>query len=79
MENAEACFYKDLGWLAGDSRIVKNVIIKDFENLKDAGIKDIFNEDISECTAWNGNFGAARMKRSADEEEIAEVYFSFFN
>ena len=76
MENAEACFYEVLGWLAGDSRVVKRAITEDFEKLKNAGIRDTFNDDISECTSWNGNFGPTRTKRSAYDEEFAEVYFS---
>ena len=75
MENAEACFYEALGWLAGDSRVVKRNIIEDFVSLKDAGIRDIFNDDVSKCISWNGNFGPARTKRSADDEEFAEVSF----
>jgi len=73
MENAEACFYKSLGWLQDDgSGVNDDVITQDFDNLKTANIKDTFIDDISDCKSWNGNFGPARMKRSAEDEEIEE-------
>ena len=75
MENAEACFYKSLGWLTDDGKIDKNVILQYFVNLKDAKIKDTFNKDVSECLSWNGNFGSTRTRRSADDEDIDEVCF----
>ena len=75
MENAEACFYKELGWLnnQGDS-VNKNAILKDLDNLKDANIKQTFNKDINLCVNWNGKFGPSRMKRSA-EDPTEEVDF----
>ena len=77
MENAEACFYQSLGWLntKGDN-VIKEAIIEDLDNLKDGNIKQTFKKDISLCINWNGNFGAARMKRSAeDPNEEEEVDF----
>ena len=75
MENAEACFYKELGWLnnQGDN-VNKNAILKDLDNLKDANIKQTFNKDINLCVNWNGKFGPSRMKRSA-EDPTEEVDF----
>merc|ERR1711997_266097 len=68
MENAEACFYKGLGWLnnQGDN-VNKDAILEDLDNLKDASIKQTFNKDINLCINWNGKFGPSRMKRSAED------------
>ena len=75
MENAEACFYKDLGWLNNQGDIVnKNAILKDLDNLKDSNIKQTFNKDINLCINWNGKFGPSRMKRSV-EDPTEEVDF----
>ena len=75
MENAEACFYKALGWLntKGDN-VNKEAIIEDLDNLKDGSIRQTFKNDISDCINWNGKFGPARMKRSA-EDPAEEVEF----
>ena len=76
MENAEACFYKGLGWLnnQGDN-VNKDAILEDLDNLKDANIKQTFNKDINLCINWNGKFGPSRMKRSA-EDPTEEVDFT---
>ena len=75
MENAEACFYQALGWLNSEGdQVIKDVIIEDLDNLKDADIKQAFKKDISLCTNWSGKFGPSRMKRSA-EEPTEEVDF----
>ena len=77
MENAEACFYQDLGWLnnKGDN-VIKDAIIEDLDNLKDNYIKQTFNRDINLCVNWNGNFGPARKRRSAEDpaEEVNFIY-----
>ena len=77
MENAEACFYQDLGWLnnKGDN-VIKDAIIEDLDNLKDNYIKQTFNRDINLCVNWNGKFGPARKRRSAEDpaEEVNFIY-----
>ena len=76
MENAEACFYKALGWLNSEGdKVIKDVIIEDFDNLKDENLKQTFKKDISLCLNWSGKFGASRMKRSA-EDPTEEVDFT---
>merc|ERR1711915_1025017 len=66
LENAEACFYGEMGWLVNNKVVKKDVIIADFKNL-DGSIKTDFVEDINQCTSWNGQLSKSRKKREADE------------
>merc|ERR1711915_88612 len=66
LENAEACFYGEMGWLVNNKVVKKDVIIADFKNL-DGNIKTDFVEDINQCTSWNGQLSNSRKKREADE------------
>jgi len=66
LENAETCFYGEMGWLVGGA-VKKDVIISDFGNL-DTKVKGGFVADINKCSAWDGRL-ASRMKRSAEDLE----------
>merc|ERR1712142_1416243 len=71
LENAEACFYGEMGWLGG-GQVKKEVIIADFGNLG-SNVKGGFVTDINQCSAWDGRI-ASRTKRSAEGiEDGAEV------
>merc|ERR1712025_1195292 len=71
LENAEACFYGEMGWLVG-GQVKKEVIIADFGNLG-SNVKGGFVTDINQCSAWDGRI-ASRTKRSAEGiENGAEV------
>merc|ERR1711970_1011356 len=64
LENAETCFYGEMGWLVGGA-VKKDVIISDFGNL-DTKVKGGFVADINKCSAWDGRL-VSRMKRSAED------------
>jgi len=66
LENAETCFYGEMGWLVG-GQVKKDVIISDFGNL-DTKVKGGFVADINKCSAWDGRLDS-RMKRSAEDLE----------
>merc|ERR1712179_344427 len=66
LENAETCFYGEMGWLVG-GQVKKDVIISDFGNL-DTKVKGGFVADINQCSAWDGKLDS-RMKRSAEDLE----------
>merc|ERR1712142_1045391 len=71
LENAEACFYGEMGWLVG-GQVKKEVIIADFGNLG-SNVKGGFVTDINQCSTWDGRI-ASRTKRSAEGiEDGAEV------
>jgi len=71
LENAEACFYGEMGWLVG-GQVKKEVIIADFGNLG-SNVKGGFVTDINQCSAWDGRI-SGRTKRSAEGiEDGAEV------
>ena len=65
LENAEACFYGEMGWVAGQV-VKKDVIIKDFEKL-DGDIKTAFVADVNQCASWSGDLSASRKRRAADD------------
>jgi len=76
MENAEMCFYENLGWTDGD-KVLRAQVFEDFSSIPDGGIKTQFREDVKECYDWNGIF-ASRKRRSIEEElgEAAEESFA---
>merc|ERR1711942_148743 len=67
LENAETCFYGEMGWLVG-GLVKKDVILSDFGNLNSKA-RGGFEADINQCSAWDGRLGS-RMKRSAEDLEI---------
>merc|ERR1719273_2176654 len=66
MEEAEICFYTELGWLDGRS-VQKSKILKHFESIPDSDNKKQFEEDVNACVGWDGSF-SSRRKRSIEEE-----------
>lgn len=76
MENAEMCFYQNLGWTDGD-KVLRATVFEDFSSIPAGGIKTQFREDVMECYDWNGAF-ASRKRRSIEEElgEAAEESFA---
>merc|ERR1711884_876436 len=66
MEEAEICFYTELGWLDGRS-VQKSKIPKHFESIPDSDNKEQFKEDVNTCVRWDGSF-SSRRKRSIEEE-----------
>jgi len=70
MEDAEMCFYKELGWTDGD-KVLRAEIFADFASIPDGGIKTIFRDDVMECYEWDGDF--ASRKRRSIEEELGEA------
>merc|ERR1712110_1175742 len=70
MEDAEMCFYKELGWTDGD-KVVRAEILADFASIPAGGIKTIFRDDVMECYEWDGDF--ASRKRRSIEEELGEA------
>merc|ERR1711892_792431 len=82
LENAEACFYGQMGWLV-NKVVKKDAIISDFGNLG-ANVRPAFVADINQCAAWNGKLSSSRRRRSAEnpeteteEEESMESVESF--
>jgi len=69
LENAETCFYGEMGWLVG-GLVKKDVILSDFGNLN-SKVKGGFEVDINQCSAWDGRLGN-RMKRSADISRMSQ-------
>merc|ERR1711892_1037532 len=67
LENAEACFYGQMGWLV-NKVVKKDAIISDFGNLG-ANVRPAFVADINQCAAWNGKLSSSRRRRSAETEE----------
>merc|ERR1712106_680581 len=67
LENAEACFYGQMGWLL-NKVVKKDAIISDFGNLG-ANVKPAFVADINQCAAWNGKLSSSRRRRSAENPE----------
>merc|ERR1711892_645007 len=70
LENAEACFYGQMGWLL-NKVVKKDAIISDFGNLG-ANVKPAFVADINQCAAWNGKLSSSRRRRSAENPETEE-------
>merc|ERR1712106_990937 len=70
LENAEACFYGQMGWLL-NKVVKKDAIISDFGNLG-ANVKPAFVADINQCAAWNGKLSSSRKRRSAENAENEE-------
>merc|ERR1712013_46923 len=70
LENAETCFYGEMGWLVG-GLVKKDVILSDFGNLN-SKVRGGFEADINQCSAWDGRLGS-RMKRSAEDLEEASI------
>jgi len=70
MEDAELCFYKQMGWLDG-TQVQKDTILNDFSGLSD-DLKDDFIDSINNCVSWNGDFASSRRKRSASAEVDSE-------
>ena len=70
LENAEACFYGQMGWLV-NKLVKKDAIISDFGNLG-ANVKPAFVADINQCAAWNGKLSSSRRRRSAENPETEE-------
>merc|ERR1712110_1201575 len=75
MEDAEMCFYKELGWTDGD-KVVRAEIFADFASIPAGGIKTIFRNDVTECFEWDGDF--ASRKRRSIEEELGEAAYDGF-
>merc|ERR1712241_1577056 len=71
MEEAEICFYTELGWLDGRN-VQKSKILKHFESIPDSDNKEQFKEDVNACVGWDGSF-SSRRKRSI-EEELGQEY-----
>merc|ERR1712034_307845 len=69
-EGNEACFYKEMGWVAG-SKVADDVIKADLVGLE-ASLKTEFDGNINKCASWTGSFGT-RRKREAGETENGEV------
>merc|ERR1711892_1304021 len=67
LENAEACFYGQMGWLL-NKVVKKDAIISDFGNLG-ANVRPAFVADINQCAAWNGKLSSSRRRRSAENPE----------
>ena len=67
LENAEACFYGQMGWLV-NKLVKKDAIISDFGNLG-ANVKPAFVADINQCAAWNGKLSSSRRRRSVENAE----------
>jgi len=68
-EGNEACFYEEMGWVAGST--VKDGVIKaDLVGLEDS-LKTEFDDNIDKCASWTGSFGT-RRKRDAIETETDE-------
>merc|ERR1711892_1120188 len=70
LENAEACFYGQMGWLL-NKVVKKDAIISDFGNLG-ANVKPAFVADINQCEAWSGKLSSSRRRRSAENAETEE-------
>merc|ERR1711892_1247711 len=67
LENAEACFYGQMGWLL-NKVVKKDAIISDFGNLG-ANVRPAFVADINQCAAWSGKLSSSRRRRSAENPE----------
>jgi len=70
LENAEACFYGQMGWLL-NKVVKKDAIISDFGNLG-ANVRPAFVADINQCAAWNGKLSSSRRRRSVENAETEE-------
>merc|ERR1711892_1424730 len=71
-EGNEACFYKKMGWVAGDA-VAADVIKADLVGLE-SGMKSEFDGNIDKCAGWNGSFGARRKREAGETDtEVADV------
>merc|ERR1711892_474830 len=70
-EGNEACFYKKLGWVAGDA-VAADVIKADLVGLE-SGMKSEFDGNIDKCAGWSGSFGARRKREAGETETDTEV------
>merc|ERR1711892_251655 len=71
-EGNEACFYKKMGWGAGDA-VAADVIKADLVGLE-SGMKSEFDGNIDKCAGWNGSFGSRRKREAGETDtEVADV------
>merc|ERR1711892_1542320 len=70
-EGNEACFYKKMGWVAGDA-VAADVIKADLVGLE-SGMKSEFDGNIDKCAGWSGIFGARRKREAGETETDTEV------
>merc|ERR1711892_674827 len=66
----EACFYKKMGWVAGDA-VAADVIKADLVGLE-SGMKSEFDGNIDKCAGWSGSFGARRKREAGETDETDE-------
>merc|ERR1711892_784162 len=71
-EGNEACFYKKMGWGAGDA-VAADVIKADLVGLE-SGMKSEFDGNIDKGAGWNGSFGSRRKREAGETDtEVADV------
>jgi len=71
LENAEACFYGEMGWVVKEL-VKESVILSQFRNLT-SSVKSDFVADIRNCNGWDGEMSGSRKRRSVDDsEEVAD-------
>merc|ERR1712034_84717 len=70
-EGNEACFYKEMGWVAG-SKAADDVIKADLVGLE-ASLKTEFDGNIDKCASWTGSFGSRRKREAGETENVEEV------
>merc|ERR1712106_266777 len=70
-EGNEACFYKKMGWVAGDA-VAADIIKADLVGLE-SGMKSEFDGNIDKCAGWSGSFGARRKREAGETETDTEV------
>merc|ERR1712168_226266 len=71
-EGKEGCFYKEMGWVSDNNELDDNKIKNDMNGLE-SQIKSSFDENVGVCTKWSGSFGAARQKRSPQDNENVDM------